>query len=352
MKSSPLENAALYFEKNPDEVKLKKSLSQKYSILNFANQFIVEVKERIGKGEYSVVKKAEHSKEIFTLKIVDSHESGLDKYIEILKKIGSFKAKLSRTYPKQKSIKAYNKIYTDSKTYILLEYIDGKNLKEIDLNTLSETQKHIIALLISIELKKLHDLRIIHADLKENNILVNIDPNNLYNIKVKIIDYNISTLLPVDSDYVTDTFSGSLPSMAPELKEKKPYTFSSDIYSLGLLFSKLSINSKLYSNCMYYNPEMRLTLDTIIGNLIDLFKDSADLENTYLNAILKTANEAIELQLLENAFKNMSTHEELSQPPLLMSNTALNLYKNTEQKANTVQNINAISGNIALAKLY
>jgi serine/threonine protein kinase len=76
-------------------------------------------------------------------------------------------------------------------------------------------------------LRYLHDAkRLIHRDLKPSNILVSEDGY------VKIGDFGVSKL--VQTLDVSSTYVGTMQYMAPERLEQGSYTFSSDIWSLGL----------------------------------------------------------------------------------------------------------------------
>ena len=71
----------------------------------------------------------------------------------------------------------------------------------------------------------LHDLKIIHRDLKSANIFINA---GIY----KVADLNVSKLLKQE---LASTQTGTPYYASPEVWQDKPYEFKSDIWSFGTL---------------------------------------------------------------------------------------------------------------------
>ena len=82
--------------------------------------------------------------------------------------------------------------------------------------------------MVALGIKHCHDRRIIHRDLKAQNIFV------CRNGMLKIGDFGVSSILNSTVD-VVKTVSGTPYYMAPEQFEQLPYNFSADIWSLGVL---------------------------------------------------------------------------------------------------------------------
>lgn len=78
----------------------------------------------------------------------------------------------------------------------------------------------------------MHDRKVLHRDLKSKNIFFN--KNGL----VQIGDFGISKLM-VSEFALTRTHCGTPFYMSPEVHREQSYTFSSDIWSLGIILYRL-----------------------------------------------------------------------------------------------------------------
>ena len=84
--------------------------------------------------------------------------------------------------------------------------------------------------------KYLHSLRIVHRDLKLENIMMTDQSNTAH---PKIVDFGLSKIIG-PSETATEPF-GTLGYAAPEVLMKQPYTFSCDVWSIGcILYALLS----------------------------------------------------------------------------------------------------------------
>lgn len=82
-------------------------------------------------------------------------------------------------------------------------------------------------------LSALHALRVLHRDIKPANILLDEEGN------AKLGDLNVSKCLDDETGEIHAVW-GTLPYMAPEIWEGKPYGFASDLYSLGCTLFELT----------------------------------------------------------------------------------------------------------------
>ena len=80
-------------------------------------------------------------------------------------------------------------------------------------------------------LKSLHDMRIIHRDIKSSNIFLFSDG------KAKLGDLNVCKIL--SKDVLGHTQAGTPAYAAPEVWMEKPYGFKSDIWSLGCVLYEM-----------------------------------------------------------------------------------------------------------------
>jgi serine/threonine protein kinase len=77
----------------------------------------------------------------------------------------------------------------------------------------------------------LHERRILHRDLKPQNIF-------LKNGRIRLGDFGIAKVLDSTKDFA-DTLIGTPYFMSPELYKNKPYSYESDIWALGCIFYEM-----------------------------------------------------------------------------------------------------------------
>ncbi|AMD19053.1 HBR152Cp [Eremothecium sinecaudum] len=128
----------------------------------------------------------------------------------------------------------YYGMFTDEETssiYIAMEYMGGRSLDAIYKHLLQfggrvgERVIGKIADSVLQGLSYLHERKIIHRDIKPQNILLN-DAGY-----VKLCDFGVSGEV-VNS--LATTFTGTSYYMAPERIQGQPYSVTSDVWSLGL----------------------------------------------------------------------------------------------------------------------
>ena len=133
-------------------------------------------------------------------------------------------------------VKLYDFYETSSEIYIIMEYIKGgtlktymkKNKENLNENT---TKKIIFYLLNAINY--LHKLKIIHSDIKPENIMF----QNEEDIStLKLIDFGLSSFNNKENEYC-----GTFLYMAPEIlfNNKKLLTNEIDIWSVGIIMYQL-----------------------------------------------------------------------------------------------------------------
>src|SRR5690554_1310800 len=123
----------------------------------------------------------------------------------------------------------------DGNFYIVMEYIEGKNLKQLIKKRGSLTVPEVVDIMNQLTdgLAHAHDLYIIHRDIKPQNILI------LDNGLVKITDFGIAMALNSSQLTQTNSIMGSVHYLPPEQAAGKGCTIKSDVYSLGILMYEL-----------------------------------------------------------------------------------------------------------------
>lgn len=132
-------------------------------------------------------------------------------------------------------VEVYDVGEEEGQHYIVMEYIDGKTLKQLTQKRGSLTVTEVVDIMSQLTsgLKAAHDAYIIHRDIKPQNIMI------LDNGMIKITDFGIATSMNATQLTQTNSVMGSVHYLPPEQAAGKTATIKSDIYSLGILMYEL-----------------------------------------------------------------------------------------------------------------
>ena len=127
----------------------------------------------------------------------------------------------------------------DGTYYIVMEYVDGKTLKQLlkKRGTLTLSEAIDIMSQLTDGMAHAHDSYIIHRDLKPQNIMIKDDG------QIKITDFGIAMALNSTQLTQTNSVMGSVHYLPPEQASGKGSTIKSDIYSMGIIFYELLTGS-------------------------------------------------------------------------------------------------------------
>ena len=119
--------------------------------------------------------------------------------------------------------------------YIVMEYVEGTDLKDYvrQRGALHPIEAVRIMMQIVSAIAAAHQNRIIHRDIKPQNILIDREGN------VKITDFGIAVALSDTSLTQTNTLLGSVHYLSPEQARGGMATIQTDIYALGIVLYEI-----------------------------------------------------------------------------------------------------------------
>ena len=118
---------------------------------------------------------------------------------------------------------------TNGLPWVVIEYVDGPNLRELLLSDFNTVKQHTMTILLGMAaaLNHVHEHGFLHLDFKPENILVPRD------FTVKLIDFDLC-LRREDKPIKLKKLSGTPAYLAPEQINKKIVDERTDIFSFGV----------------------------------------------------------------------------------------------------------------------
>lgn len=177
--------------------------------------------------------------------------------------------------------------------YIVMEYVDGKNLKEIikDEGVLDEYTALDITKQIAQALSAAHKKGVIHRDIKPHNILISNEGR-----QVKVADFGIAKAVSNSTITNIGSIIGSVHYFSPEQAKGQPVSNNADLYSLGIVLyemlvgrvpfrgdSPISIALQHINEDIEFTPEEKTKIPHSIRTLISKMTDKSP-EDRYQSA--------------------------------------------------------------------
>ncbi|MDZ7963113.1 MAG: AAA family ATPase [Aulosira sp. DedQUE10] len=136
-------------------------------------------------------------------------------------------------------VKSYCLKNHNGRLVLILEDFGGESLHQfIQSKTLKINEFLTIAIKLTEILNELHKNRIIHQDIKPQNIIINSQTG-----EVKITDFAIASRLTIEAQFICnpDHLEGTLAYMSPEQtgRMNRSIDYRTDFYSLGITFYEL-----------------------------------------------------------------------------------------------------------------
>ena len=168
----------------------------------------------------------------------------------------------------------------DNIYYIVMEYVEGKTLKQLLKKRGSLTLSEAIDIMLQITdgMAHAHNSYIIHRDLKPQNIMIKDDG------QIKITDFGIAMALNATQLTQTNSVMGSVHYLPPEQASGKGCTIKSDIYSMGIIFYELLTGSLPFRG----ENAVEIALKHMKDPLPDLREENPSIPQSIENIILKS----------------------------------------------------------------
>ncbi|MBN3312821.1 MARK1 kinase, partial [Atractosteus spatula] len=185
----------------------------------------------IGKGNFAKVKLARHvltGREV-AVKIIDKTQLNPTSLQKLFREV-----RIMKILNHPNIVKLFEVIETEKTLYLVMEYASGGEVFDylVAHGRMKEKEARAKFRQIVSAVQYCHQKRIVHRDLKAENLLLDADMN------IKIADFGFSNEFTIGNKL--DTFCGSPPYAAPELFQGKKYDGPEvDVWSLGVILYTL-----------------------------------------------------------------------------------------------------------------
>jgi serine/threonine protein kinase/beta-lactam-binding protein with PASTA domain len=193
-----------------------------------------EIIEKIGAGGMSIVYKAKCNRlqRFVAIKVLREEFAKDEEFVMKFKKEAFAAASLSHP-----NIVGIYDVGNDHEiNYIVMEYVEGMTLKQVIQNGAPFDSKKVLSYGMQIvsALKHAHSKKIIHRDIKPQNILVTHDDI------LKVTDFGIAKAVDSSTIVATGNAIGSVHYFSPEQAKGRYVNETSDLYSCGIVLFELA----------------------------------------------------------------------------------------------------------------
>src|SRR5213080_3770045 len=198
------------------------------------------------------------------LKILHEQYTSDDDFVERFKREARAVAQLSHP----NIVTVIDRGEDEGRQYIVFEYIDGENLKELVVRRgrLAVRDALELALQTARGLAFAHQQGLVHRDVKPQNVLLNGDG------QAKVTDFGIARTLDVDGVTQTGTVMGTSNYIAPEQASGQQVDVQTDVYSLGVVLYELLVGDVPFPGENFVSVAMKHVHEPP-PNLLEIRKD-------------------------------------------------------------------------------
>jgi serine/threonine-protein kinase len=216
-----------------------------------------ELEELVGSGGMSTVYRARDRllERYVAIKILHEHYSRDSDYVERFRREARAAAKLSHP----NIVTVIDRGEADGRQYIVFEYVDGQNLKQLVQSRGRLPVRNALELGVEIgrALAFAHAQGLVHRDVKPQNVL-------LGGGDVKVTDFGIARSLDVNVGLTqTGTVLGTSEYISPEQATGREVDERTDVYSLGVVVYELLAGTPPYSGDSFVAVAMKHVSDPV-----------------------------------------------------------------------------------------
>ncbi|KAK7866585.1 hypothetical protein R5R35_010425 [Gryllus longicercus] len=257
----------------------------------------------IGKGNFAKVKLAKHvptGKEV-AIKIIDKTQLNPGSLQKLFREV-----RIMKMLDHPNIVKLFQVIETEKTLYLVMEYASGGEVFDYLVlhGRMKEKEARAKFRQIVSAVQYCHQKKIIHRDLKAENLLLDSEMN------IKIADFGFSNEFTPGNKL--DTFCGSPPYAAPELFQGKKYDGPEvDVWSLGVILYTLVSGSLPFDGSTLRELRERV----LRGKYRIPFYMSTDCENLLKKfLVLNPAKRASLENIMKDKWMNMGYEEDELKP--------------------------------------
>ncbi|HEU5065453.1 MAG TPA: protein kinase [Gaiellaceae bacterium] len=209
-----------------------------------------ELEQLVGSGGMSNVFRAHDRllERTVALKILHEQYTRDDDYVERFRREARAVAKLAHP----NIVTVIDRGEQDGRQFIVFEYVDGPNLKDLTRDGPLEVHEAIgLTLQVAHALSFAHERGLVHRDVKPQNVLLNEDG------QAKVTDFGIARSLDMQGVTQTGTVLGTSDYIAPEQARGQRVDPKTDIYSLGAVLYELLVGDVPFSGDNFVAVAMR-----------------------------------------------------------------------------------------------
>lgn len=262
-----------------------------------------EIQERLGEGSFAKVYKCleRNSGKTFAVKelVHDQHFAEMENVteeVDIWKEL------------KHENIVSLHRTFTDnSSLFLVCEYMDGGSLFDeiVGQKVYSEEQARFIMKQLLQALKYLHGKRIVHRDVKADNLLLSRSKDSDH-VTVKLADFGLARRLPVNSDVISCEASGAPLFLAPETILEDLIGQAVDLWACGVILFILLAGYPPFWN----SSDEKLLLSILQGHYT--------MPSPYWDNVSNEAKDLVQRLLVVEPRQRLTASEALNHPWLLM----------------------------------